>query len=138
MALTLTSSLPGTSFAKFEVGDSTCFAQLGFVKGQTGTAGVLEATNAINLHRTLNTYVRATMKVYKLDSLGEQKGAIAKIQADKGAGGIAHYRNIIENAKFQLTGTLTFGQSKDCAAWGRWQPGRLQRIGVSPNGCLLH
>jgi hypothetical protein len=105
MTFTLTSSLPGTSFAKFEVGDSTCLAQLGFVKGQTGTAGVLEATNAINLHRTLNIYVRTNMKVDNLDSLGEQKGVIAKIQVDKDVGDIVHYRNI-ENVKFQLTDTF--------------------------------
>ena len=35
---------------------------------------MLEATSAINLHRTLNTYVRANMKVDNLDYLGEQKG----------------------------------------------------------------
>ena len=105
MALTLTDSLPGSSFATFEVGDSTCFAQLGFVKGQAGTAGVLEATSAINLHQTLNTYVRANMKVDNLDYPREQKGVIAKIQVAKDVGGIVHHRNI-EDSEFQLNGTF--------------------------------
>ena len=77
---------------------------------------MLEATSAINLHRTLNAYVRTNMKVDNLDNLGEQKGVIAKIQIAKDVGGIVHHRNIEDDAKFQLTGTF-FGQSKDCAAW---------------------
>ena len=110
LTFTLTDSAGiGTSISKFEIGTSTCLTQLRFVKGQTGTVGVLpqsiEATNVINLHRTLNIYVRTNMKVDNLDSRGEQKGVIAKIQIDKDAGDIVHYRNI-ENAKFQLTDTF--------------------------------
>ena len=108
LTFTLSSSLAGTSFTKFEIGDATCLSQIGFIKGQLGSIGSsssLVGTNATNLHRTLNVFVRTNMKVDNLDSRGEQSGIIAKVQIDQDAGGIVHYRNI-ENVKFQLSDTF--------------------------------
>ena len=108
LTFTLSSSLAGTSFTKFEIVGATCLSQIGFVIGQlgsTGSSSSLVGTNAINLHRTLNVFVRTNMKVDNLDSRGEQSGIIAKVQIDQDAGGIVHYRNI-ENVKFQLSDTF--------------------------------
>ena len=108
LTFTLSSTLAGTSFTKFEIVGATCLSQIGFVIGQlgsTGSSSSLVGTNAINLHRTLNVFVRTNMKVDNLDSRGEQSGIIAKVQIDQDAGGIVHYRNI-ENVKFQLSDTF--------------------------------
>ena len=104
LTFNLSSSLAGTSFTKFEIVGATCLPQIGFVKGQSGT-NLITATNATNLHRTLNVFVRTNMKVGNLDSRGEQSGIIAKVQIDQDAGGIVHYRNI-ENVRFQLSDTF--------------------------------
>ena len=106
LTFSLTSTLANTS--KFEIGSSTCLSQLGFVKGQlgsTGSSSSLVATSALNLNRTLNIFVRTNLKVDNLDGRGEQSGIMAKIQVDKDAGGIVHYRNI-ENLRFQLADTF--------------------------------
>ena len=109
LTFTLTSTNAGTNFTKFEMkSSSTCLSQLGFAASQLGTTGSsssIVATNVLNLHRTLNIFVRTNMKVDNLDSRGEQSGIISKIQIDQEAGGIVHYRNI-ENIKFQLTDTF--------------------------------
>ncbi len=58
-------------------------------------------TKAINLHRTMNVYVRTNLQLTNVDAKGEMSGILAKVQVDKPFGEIVHYHNI-EKIRFLI------------------------------------
>lgn len=70
--------------------------------GSQANVASFKGVNAINLHRTMNVYVRTNLQLSNVDARGEMSGILSKVQVDKPFGEIVHYHNF-EKIRFLIT-----------------------------------
>lgn len=102
--LLVTATGSNTQVNKIKINTTnTAHSYLGLMPNQevNGSSSTLNMVSerGLNLNRTLNIYVKTSLKVENIDSRGVNDGTIAKLQVDVPPGEFIHYHNI-ENVTF--------------------------------------